>query len=333
MVLISFHCPSYTVIFLFCTGYGGKPLKLEWTIGKEAPRRMNSPIDAVINDNIVYFRPRYEEDILTYCFTSGEWAKLTTCNVKDTTLAIVRGTLVTVGGIKRKTTRVYERVICTNELYSFTSEGWEKLLPSMSMKRSQVATVCNEAVLIVAGGRVDSGPLATVEVLNLDTNMWSFVKNLPQPVFRASSCICGNYLYVVGGQRDKDKLVRNAYRASLSDLLQSSDPTSIQGDGEPVFYRLEKVPVKNPACVTIRGQLLAIGGLQSDGRQQIPSKFVYRYDPNNDYWQRLDNPMNTARNRCFAVALSESRLMVVGGYTVQYDVDCTNTVEFANLTV
>ena len=289
---------------------------------------MHSPIDAVFYNNTAYFRPRYEEDILTYCATSKEWAKLTTCSVKDTTLAIVRGTLVTVGGIKHKTARVNETDIRTNELYSFTGEGWKKFLPSMSSKRSQAATVCNEAVLIVAGGRGDSGPLATVEVLNLDTKMWSFAKNLPKPVFRASSCICGDYLYVVGGERVKDKPVRNAYRASLSDILQSNDSTSI-----PVFCSLEKVPVKNPACVTIRGQLLAIGGLQSDGRQQIPSKFVYRYDPNNDCWQKLDNPMNTPRNRCFAVALSESRLMVVGGYTFLADIYCTDTVEFANLTV
>ena len=180
---------------------------------------------------------------------------------------------------------------------------------------------------------MSQGPLATVEVLNLDTKLWSFAKNLPRPVFRASSCICEDYLYVVGGERDKDKMVRYACRASLSDLLQSSDSTSIQGDDEPVFCSLEKLPVINPACVTICGQLLAIGGLLSDGRQLIPSKFVYRYDPNNDSWQKLDNPMNTKRNRCFAVALSESRLMVVGGYTIQADVGCTDTVEFANLTV
>ena len=319
---------------IICTGHKGQPLKLEWKFGKEALQKMNSPIDAVIYNNIAYFRPRLEEDILTYCSTSGEWAKLTTCNVKDTSLAIVRGTLVTVGGIKSETERVNKRDVRTNDLYSFTSEGWEKILPSMSMKRSQVTTVSNEAVLIVAGGRDDSGPLTTVEVLNLDTKVWSFAKNLPQPVFRASSCICGDYLYVVGGERDKDKLVRSAYRASLSDLLQSSDSTSIQGDdGEPAFCSLEKLPAKNPACVTICGQLLAIGGLQSNGYQLIPSKFVYRYDPNSDCWQKLDNPMNTPRNRCFAVALSESRLMVVGGYTVQADVGCTDIVEFANVTV
>ena len=144
-----------------CTGHGGKPLKLEWTFGKEAPQIMNSgPIDAVIYNNIAYFRPRLEEDILTYCSTSGEWAKLTTCNVKDTSLAIVRGTLVTVGGIKRKTAHANETDVRTNDLYSFTIEGWEKILPSMSMKRSQVATVCNEAVLIVAGGRDVSGPFS-----------------------------------------------------------------------------------------------------------------------------------------------------------------------------
>ena len=294
---------------------------------------MHSPIDAVFHNNIAYFRPFREEDILTYCSTSGEWAKLTTCNVKDTTLAIVCGTLVTVGGIKRKTACVNETDVRTNDLCSFTGEGWKTILPSMSMKRSQVATVCNEAVLIVAGGRDVSGPLATVEVLNLDTKLWSFTKNLPQPVFRASSCICGNYLYVLGGDRDKHNMVRYACRAPVSDLLQYSDSSPIQGGDEPVFCRVEQISLENPACVTICGQLLAIGGLQSDQAQRIPSKFVYRYDPNNDYWQKLDTPMNTPRNRCFAVALSESTLMVVGGYTIQADVGCTDTVEFANLTV
>lgn len=316
-----------------CTGHGDKPIKLDWEDGGKSTQKMYSPLDTVICNDIVYFRPCRSEDILTYCSITGKWTKLTSCIFEDTTLTIVRGTLVTVGGIKKEAERENERDIRTNDLYSFTAKGWEKVLPSMSEKKSQVAAVCNGKVLTVAGGRGDLGRLATVEVLNLDTKLWSFAASLPQAVFRASSCICGDYFYVLGGERDKDKPSKYVFKASLSDLLQSSDPSSIgSSDEEPVFREVEKLPVKNPACLAIHGQVLAIGGLKYDQFQQIPSEFAYKYDPSIDCWQQLDNPMSTPRNRCFAVALSETRLMVVGGYTIQPDVGCTNTVEFANIT-
>ena len=38
-----------------------------------------------------------------------------------------------------------------------------------------------------------------VEVLDLTTMQWSIVASLPQAVFSACGCICGDSLYILGG--------------------------------------------------------------------------------------------------------------------------------------
>ena len=310
--------------------------KVKWIDRGKEDKPLYSSSDGVFDkvDGIAYVRPSHTEHILTFNPISSEWAQLPQCKVKDTSLAIVDGKLTTVGGLKKKSDCMpNEQEVRVDKLYSLIQredEGtkeWEEVLPAMPTKRSQVTAVSTEERLIVAGGRVKAGPLATVEILNVNTKEWSSTADLPKPFYRASGCVCNGDLYLVGGARDKPDLVRHVFRASISDILRS-------GSGEEsVFHPLANIPFKLPSCVSIGGQVLAIGGLEAESEQTqlIPSKFAYRYDPSTDCWQQLDDPMNTSRGRCFAVALSESRLMVVGGYAIQYDVGCTNTVEFANL--
>ena len=309
--------------------------KVKWTDSGKEDKPLYSSSDGIFNkvDGIAYVRPSQTEHILTFNSKSGEWAQLPECQVKDTTLAILNGKITTVGGLKKTSDCMPdEHEVRVNKLYSFIQredEGtkeWEEVLPAMPTKRSQVTAVSTEEKLIVAGGRVNAGPLATVEILDVNTKVWSTSADLPKPFYRASGCVCKGDLYLVGGARDKLDPVSHVFRASISDILQSRS-------GE-VFHPLANIPFKLPSCVSIGGQVLAIGGLQAESEQSqlIPSKFAYRYDPRTDCWQQLDDPMHTPRGRCFAVALSESRLMVVGGYAIQTDVGCTNTVEFANFT-
>ena len=182
-----------------------------------------------------------------------------------------------------------------------------------------MTAVSTEEVLIVAGGRGDSGPLETVEVLNLGTKQWSFAANLPKAVYRASGCICGDYLYVLGGERDIYSPVKYVFRASISDFCK--------GGNELIFCCVADLPLDNAACVSVRGEVLVIGGLVSAFET---SKLVYRYDSLNG-WQELNSSLTTPRSRSYAVALSQSKLIVVGGYTIEADVGCTDSIEFADL--
>ena len=102
----------------------------------------------------------------------------------------------------------------------------------------------------------------------------------------------------------------------------------MQGGNESVFCHLKDLPLRTAACVSVGGEVLAIGGLVSAFKT---SKSVHRYDSLKNVWEELKHSMIVPRSRCFAVALSESRLMVVGGYTIEADVGCTDSIEFANL--
>ena len=83
--------------------FENQPFKLEWTLSRDkAFKKMFSPVDAVTHKNVAYFRPHRKDFVLSYNFTTKEWAQLPTCIADDTTLVIVRGTLTTVGGVKKQ---------------------------------------------------------------------------------------------------------------------------------------------------------------------------------------------------------------------------------------
>ena len=63
-------------------------------------------------------------------------------------------------------------------------------------------------------------------------------------------------------------------------------------------------------CVSIHGQLLAIGGRRdTDGK---PITAIHMYNPTTDSWEVISH-MGTPRRGCIATVLPNNQLMVVGG--------------------
>lgn len=296
---------------------------LEWTLSSaKAYKEIFSAVDAVVHNGVAYFRGHRKQYVLSYNFATEKWDKLPICVVEDTTLVIVNDTLTTVGGVNTEPALMNAQGVLTSDLFSYDLKEWRKVLPSMATKRSQVTAISIEEVLIVAGGRGDSGALATVEVLNLNNKQWSFAGNLPEALYRASVCICRGYLYVLGGE-SVSTTFKYAFRASVSDFC---DPRRQSGD---IFSELAELPLENTACISVRGKILAIGGSASSKA----SKLVYMYDSQSNVWRELKSSMIVPRCNCFAVALSDSKLMVVGGCIYQPTVSRTDSIEFADLKV
>ena len=72
----------------------------------------------------------------------------------------------------------------------------------MPTKRYTTAAITTKHHLIVAGGKSGRSNYlntCTVEVMDIQTLVWSTAASLPHPYSRLSAAICGDHLYMLGG--------------------------------------------------------------------------------------------------------------------------------------
>ena len=197
-------------------------IKLKWRLraGKRAPCGMYRWCDAVVNGNTVYVRDGGSVKIYSYDATTDSWSQLPDCVIPNGSITVIDGELTTVGGDR------------SNELFSLTGQNrriWTKKYPPMPTKRRCTISLCTGARLIVAGG-VGEGAvvLSTVEVMNTVNHQWFTAADLPQPMYIASATVCGDCIYMLGGVGERITSIKSVYTCSVSDLIQSCVPNSLE---------------------------------------------------------------------------------------------------------
>ena len=98
----------------------------------------------------------------------------------------------------------------------------------MPTKRCDVTSLCTGTTLIVAGGEVAGGKVSTVEVMDTKTHQWSTAADLPEPMCYASATVYGDQLYMLGGLNKNQTNVKSVYTCSVSSLLLSCVPSSLE---------------------------------------------------------------------------------------------------------
>ena len=309
---------------------------------------MSRPCDAVVRDDVAYFRKYRSKFILKYNALKRTWDKrIPECPVQDSALAIlpvvdqdkIEYVLHTVGGvlIKDDTQKLIGDLYCLSERERADGYGtepcWKKTKESMTVARKQVTTICDKEYkyLIAAGGRGVSGTLKIVEVMNISSKEWFTVASLPQPVVRTSACISRGFLYLAGGcTYDEDcnpKEVKYVFRISLPELIKNEEGTTFESIADLRYVR--------SVCIAFQDHVFAIGGTKpsTNTHEAQSTNLVYIYDPEGDNWKQLQASLTENRCFCFAASFTQPKpqLMVVGGYTVKHDEGCTNTVEIAEL--
>ena len=276
---------------------------------------------AAVEGNIAYFRIGGDSYVYAYDSSNDKWLCIyPECPCIRFGIAVINGLLTTIGGQQDG------RVIGT--LLSLTGEGtnkqWSEKFYPMPTKRLFPGIVRHRTMLIIAGGTssgLDGDSLTTVEIMNTETRHWTTVRSLPHPFIDAWLTVCGNHVYMLGGniRKTPSKFV---FSCSLSDLEDQSGK----------WDTLPKVPVYNATCAVVRGQLLAVGGKQSleEGEKNCP--VIYAYNPTEKSWAIKCN-MKTARSFCLVAALPNDRLMVVGGFVQGPDMhdEPTNDVEIIDI--
>ena len=280
-------------------------IKMTWREGRKAPCKMSSSYDAVADDTAMYVRTGSKK-VYAYLTNTSSWSQLPDRPTYSCPSVIVNNLLTLVGGLHSHT--------ITNQLFSLTGEGsgkrWTEKLPPMLTKRWGSIALCTGTALIVAGGMNKSDvPFQTVEVMNTENLHWSTAADLPQPLWCAPGAICGDYVYILS----LASCSKSMYTCPVSTLIQScrSRPTA------DVWNRVAAPPVTHTTCVSSFGQLLTFGG--NDSNLQSTTA-VHMYNPTTDSWEVVSH-MRIPRYDCFAAALPNNQLIVVGGFRYRGETD------------
>ena len=286
-------------------------IRLKWREEERSKREMNIryAADAVVDGTTVYMI--FYKEVYAYEIDINSWCEQPQPLSHDCPLAFIYGLLTTVGGqLISDGNRVH------NELFSLNKDKqWIKKFPNMPTYRQSSTALCTGTSLIVAGGRDKSKKaIRTIEVMNTETHQWSTAADLPVPRAYSSAAVCGDSVYMLGGDDDKEYRRRSVYTCTLSALIQSCQPTHLneRKDRATVWSRLADFPLIAATCVSLNGRLLAIGGLESNDQ---PAATVHMYIPATDSWQVIAGHMYTARSYCYAAVLPDNQLIVVGGTT------------------
>ena len=307
--------------------------KLTWRKGKRAPCGMYKNYDTVVDGNTVYVVKSNTVNIYSYDVISDNWSQLPDCVHMDGSIAVINGSLTTVGGYS------YLNYSMANELFSLTGKGsgrrWTEQFPPMPTKRRSTISLCTGTALIVAGGVGECARvLSTVEVMNTETHQWSTATDLPRVMCSTSVTVCGDQLYMLGGRGVVDDYyVKSVYTCSVSALLQSCVLSSLEAkfhrtsleDKAGVWRQVADLPVTQSTCESFHGRLLAVGGMMESGNKTTTA--VYLYNSTTNSWEIISH-MTTGRYSCFTAVLPDNRLMVVGGYAEYFH---TDSVELATV--
>ena len=295
----------------------GQAILGEWRDEERAPIAMKRG-GAVVDGNVAYFMGHLGETC-SYNSTTKEWNMLPKCPCEHSSLAVIRGILTAIGGSKEAYVNP-ENKLLSIAMVNNKDKKWVEHFPPMPTKRSRTTAVTTSQHLIVAGG--DSGlsnDLNTVEVMDIQTRVWSTAASLPHPYSSASLTISGDHLYMLGGW-DKGNETKSVLTCSLTKLLQSCTETLSQ---DPVWCRITDVPVYHSTCAVVNGELVAVGGVDEGYYKSTAA--VHMYNPTTNSWDLISN-MPTARRDCLVAVLPTNEIMVVGGSPPTLG---TNKVEIA----
>ena len=135
-----------------------------------------------MDGTVAYFIHRdYPCRVCSYNSYAQKWSELPNCPSGGSSLAVVRGFLTAIGGNRRASLQP------DNKLHSIKNKKWVEHFPPMPTKRSHTSAITTEQHLIVAGGESGLNQLDIVEVMDIQTLVWSTAASLPHPFTMAST--------------------------------------------------------------------------------------------------------------------------------------------------
>ena len=319
-----------------------RKITLEWGVESNSPFSRDFSrftCNAVIDREMVYFKSALSPEIYAFDAVDNSWSQVPTCPHINgyCSIVLVNGLLTTIGDYEYSGK-------CSNRLFSLASlnqHHWRRVFPSMPTRRSLTTALCVGTALIVAGGRGEDRIVKkTVEIMNTESCEWLTAAELPEPLFCSTVVLCGDRIYLMGGKDSVGQSTSAVYTCSLSALLKSCksrflrahnpmmlDPIVPPSHSKPsVWSRVADLPVVGSTCVSLKGQVVAVGGRELN---HSATTAIHVYISSANSWVPLDQRMSTPRSECFAAVLPDNRLMIAGGYIAASNL--ASTIEIATI--
>ena len=297
-----------------------KELTLKWRKGPKAPAAMERGSSTIIGET-VYVNSFNSRNVYAFHCNTTQWSTLPQCPYMNSTLTTINSMLTAVGGILGIDTTSYKYVY-TNKVITHRDHKWVELYPPMPTGRCGAAVLSTTTHVAVMGGSNGVNRLAITEVMDIQTKQWSTASPLPYGISLATTTLCGEILYLMGGFTGQASSIEySVLSCCFSDLVQSMQSTRPSTQKRPssstvathskVWHNIPDLPVSGSTCVTVQGKVLAIGGRD---KQDKRTTSIYELNTVNNEWSHKSD-MNVARWHCLATTLPDNNILVVGGFT------------------
>ena len=244
--------------------------------------------------------------VYKYDSTVNSWSSLPITPYYTFALALVKEYVTVIGGMNVISS------LASNAVYSFDEEEtkkWCQKFPAMPTKRCASSAISTESYLIVVGGIAENDRqyLNIIEVLDLSTLTWMKADPVPKPVtfMSITACSVTDRIYLLGGLTQRGA-IKSVFSCYIPDLI-----TSCHGKTEISAWEvITDAPFVRSGGAAINGKLVTASGLNSS---DMTTSTVHAFDPNTKKWKALGE-MAAARSSCSLAVLSETCVLVIGGY-------------------
>ena len=256
---------------------------------------------AASDKNFAYFTPYGSKEVYRYTISTDDWLRFPPCPHSNSALVIIDNELTAVGGSSGRNS--------TNKLVTLRQGRWVEEYPPISTALSSVACVGTSNVhhinVIVIGGYGEGGWTTAVQLLNTHNRRWSTLTSLPKPLTLPSAVVCGDLLYVIGGNC--------VYSYLLSAIPDNTIPDkSLQS---PIWKPLPDLPLNDSTPAILAGQLVCVGGRRGGGLRSPRDDSIQQLV--DGQWVNIGS-LSSTRDRCLVFTPSPDSILVVGGDTKTY---------------
>ena len=286
----------------------------------ESDLEMRRSADAVTDGSRVYIRLSHVKEVLVFNLGSNKWEdKCLSCPYFRSSLVVVDNKLIAVGG----TSNTADDSPSTDKLVHVVHPSSEnKLWGRMTQPRNRCTSITWSDFLAIAGGENPVGNiLNSVDILNIKTKAWSHACPLPDTRYSCSAALVNNYLYLLGGWKDRQKATRQVLRCSADKLLTSCQASIITASfpDTSIWEELDaELPVAQTTCVSFHNQLLTFGGTWCEcyecpcNKPTRPSRNIYTYNEEKGIFECIGSTPD-AQYLCFACVYEYDKIFIAGG--------------------
>ena len=236
------------------------------------------------------------------------WRTLPRYRYKWFVMAVLQDQLTLVGGREVFMMRV------TNQISVWDSQQWTHPYPPMPTACYGPAVVTYINWLVVAGGSIGVGYLATVEIMNTTNKQWFTATPLPVGRHTMTSVVVGDECYFMGGFTRStggySGLAGNKEIPHVSLPAITSQTVSQHPINPAQWHTLPDTPLEFSAPLALHGSLLALGGCH-DGQHR--SSAIHLYQAERRQWVKVGD-LPTARSHCSCTLLPSGEILVAGGW-------------------